>query len=225
MAFGPGFGAGFGTGFARAQTGELVEVPDVVGETEADATTALESAGFAVSVTFANSSTVASGIVLAQNPAASTQAPSGSTVQITVSLGAASADTGLFARRGTGLRTIGVGRVRNRRTSLGLMKYTALVSAPVDLGEVAEDGTSDPLVIPGGARLAMSHSEALDAGVVTIGGFSHPALSANALHRGNFFETGKSIVVERGSAPAGTFTVYVLDLSNKPHAIATVTFS
>jgi beta-lactam-binding protein with PASTA domain/tRNA A-37 threonylcarbamoyl transferase component Bud32 len=65
---------------------EDVTVPNVVGMTRENATATLESADFEVSVVEAASDTPA-GLVTAQSPAGGTDAPRGSTVQITVSTG------------------------------------------------------------------------------------------------------------------------------------------
>jgi membrane peptidoglycan carboxypeptidase len=63
------------------------EVPGVVGQTEAEATTALEAAGFVVSVESAESATVPEGVVISQNPGDGSDAPPGATVTIVVSTG------------------------------------------------------------------------------------------------------------------------------------------
>lgn len=65
----------------------LVEVPDVVGQTEANGTTALEAEGFVVAVETAYSDSVAVGLVISQDPVGGSFASSGATVTITVSLG------------------------------------------------------------------------------------------------------------------------------------------
>lgn len=62
-------------------------VADVVGQTQASGTTQLSSDGFLVSVVTAYSATVATGIIISQDPVSGTQAATGSTVTITVSLG------------------------------------------------------------------------------------------------------------------------------------------
>jgi serine/threonine-protein kinase len=62
-------------------------VPDVTGMTEEEATTALEDAGYVVSVSSEPSNDVEEGIVIAQDPAAGTQYDSGQTVNILVSEG------------------------------------------------------------------------------------------------------------------------------------------
>jgi hypothetical protein len=64
-----------------------VEVPDVVGQSEASGTAELQGVGFVVAVVTANSSTVAAGDIISQDPIAGSFSVSGSTVTITVSLG------------------------------------------------------------------------------------------------------------------------------------------
>lgn len=66
-----------------------VEVPDVVGQTQASGTAELEGDGFTVIVATAYSSTVAAGDIISQAPIAGTLATAGSSVTITVSLGEA----------------------------------------------------------------------------------------------------------------------------------------
>src|ERR1044071_2945643 len=65
----------------------LVDVPDVVGDSEASATTALQSAGFTVRVVRVSSETVPVGDVVSQSPAAGEDAPEGSQVTIRISRG------------------------------------------------------------------------------------------------------------------------------------------
>lgn len=65
----------------------LLAVPDVKGKTEADATSALESAGFTVQSVSQPSADVPSGSVIGQSPTTGTKAPPGSTVFIAVSTG------------------------------------------------------------------------------------------------------------------------------------------
>lgn len=66
---------------------QSIEVPDVVGDLQADATTELEGAGFVVAVATAYSSVVAAGHVISQSPVGGSFELPGSTVTITVSLG------------------------------------------------------------------------------------------------------------------------------------------
>lgn len=68
-----------------------VAVPNVVGETQAAATTAISGAGLGVgSVTQQSSTTVASGQVVSESPAAGTSVASASTVNLVVSTGGSS---------------------------------------------------------------------------------------------------------------------------------------
>jgi hypothetical protein len=64
---------------------QLVQIPNVVGETQAQATTDLQNAGFVVAVQTATSATVAVGLVISEQPT-DAELP-GTTVTITVSLG------------------------------------------------------------------------------------------------------------------------------------------
>lgn len=64
-----------------------VQVPDVIGADEDEATATLEEAGFQVAVTNAPSDTVAKGNVISQTPGAGQAVPPGTTVGIVVSSG------------------------------------------------------------------------------------------------------------------------------------------
>jgi hypothetical protein len=67
----------------------MVAVPNVVGNTQAVATTTITGAGLIVgTVTMQSSATVASGIVISESPAAATSVASGSAVALVVSTGA-----------------------------------------------------------------------------------------------------------------------------------------
>jgi hypothetical protein len=63
------------------------EVPDVVGETQANGTSDLEGAGFVVAVQSQYSGSVPSGEIISQDPIAGTIALTGTTVTIVVSIG------------------------------------------------------------------------------------------------------------------------------------------
>jgi hypothetical protein len=76
-----------GVHMGAGQAAVLVEVPDVVGETQAAGTTELETGLFVVSVVTAYSPTIALGLIISQDPIGGTFASEGSTVTITVSLG------------------------------------------------------------------------------------------------------------------------------------------
>jgi len=72
-----------------------VPVPNVVGQTQAAATSAITGAGLTVgTVTMQSSTTVASGTVIGQNPAAGAQSASGSAVDLVVSTGGGTSSGG-----------------------------------------------------------------------------------------------------------------------------------
>jgi len=66
---------------------KLFPVPNVAGQTQANAETAIKNAGLTSTVTQAYSSTVAKGTVISQAPPAGTQLPSGTAIQLTISQG------------------------------------------------------------------------------------------------------------------------------------------
>ena len=82
----PDFKAGDTVTYHLSQGVEKVDVPSVVGQSQSDATSALETAGFTVNVTTSSSSVVTKGYVISQTPS-SGQADKGSSVTITVSSG------------------------------------------------------------------------------------------------------------------------------------------
>ena len=69
------------------QLGAAVTVPNVVGETQAQATTDIQALGLTVGVTSVYSGTVALGLVISQNPIGGSQVAPSSNVDIVVSLG------------------------------------------------------------------------------------------------------------------------------------------
>ena len=121
---------------------------------------------------------------------------------------------------------------RKEREALRAIDYVRdWVDNPHDFGGVAADATSGAIVMPSPMRLAISHSSALNANDVTVNvlgtrSFSHPALSADIVHRGIWAEEGFSISISRGSSvAAGTFTLYVVDFYGRHIPIATATFA
>src|SRR5689334_5188984 len=87
-------GCGGGGGSGGSNIGVGSRVPSVVGQTQAAATTAITNAGLHVgTVTMANSSTVASGNVISQNPSAGAAVMPASNVDLVVSSGPAAPTT------------------------------------------------------------------------------------------------------------------------------------
>ena len=92
-------------------------IPDVVGKTQADATSALEAIGFVVQVKTADSEK-AKGTVLSQDPKGGTELQPGSTVTITVS---------------TGVALVKVPNVFNYNTPASKADYTADITSNAEL--------------------------------------------------------------------------------------------
>lgn len=121
-------------------------------------------------------------------------------------------------------------RRKDRRDRQMFHAYDALIASPADLGTVADLAASSALTLPANGRLAISHSVALSAEDVNVDiaatkNFSHGALDADQIFKGGFGEEGKDVVVNRDGAPAGDFSLYVVNPFGVPFVIATVTFS
>jgi len=85
-----GGGSGSGGGGSGGGGPAMVTVPNVVGDTQAAATTAITGAGLTLgTVSMQSSATVASGNVISENPAAGASATKGSAVAVAVSSGPA----------------------------------------------------------------------------------------------------------------------------------------
>ena len=139
--------------------------------------------------------------------------------------------TSIFRRRrGYKDRVAGVIAAGRTRDAVDLAAFSALINEPEDLGAVAASGTSAPLPLPGRARLALAHSSALTLAQVNVAvgarsSFTHPALAGGVVHRGCYGERGMQVTIARGAAPAGTLSLYVVDLRGVHHLIATATFT
>ncbi len=70
-----------------AETSEGITVPEVIGKSQAEATSILEKAGFVVNVTQSYDAAVENGYVISQSPEEASTAPEGSSVTIRVSQG------------------------------------------------------------------------------------------------------------------------------------------
>lgn len=102
--------------------------------------------------------------------------------------------------------------------------WDALAASPHDL-------STGPLVVAGQGRLGVSHSAGLAAGEVTVTHvagrrqFTHPALAADQLHKGDHVERGARVTVS--GVPAGTLTLWAIDAlsGTKSRAVATLVIS
>lgn len=112
-----------------------IEVPDTTGKTYEDAERNLTDKGFLVNKAESYSETIASGLIITQNPVGGTKAPKGSVVTVTVSLGAEankirvpnvmglSEDDGTFELIEAGLTLTNVSQVYNSEIPEGHICY------------------------------------------------------------------------------------------------------
>ena len=75
------------SGSAAGTSENTVEIPNVVGQSETDASAALTAKGFRVTKTTSHSSSVAEGYVISQTPNGDTQGKEGDTITLEISLG------------------------------------------------------------------------------------------------------------------------------------------
>jgi beta-lactam-binding protein with PASTA domain len=118
---------------------KMVAVPDVVGDSQEDAETALQDAGFAVSVQEEASSEVAEGRVIRQSPLATQRAMEGSTVTIWVSTGPSTVEV-------PDVRTESEDDAKATLTDMGL-NYTVVYQDTTDPAEVGM--VIDQVPLPG----------------------------------------------------------------------------
>lgn len=122
---------------------KLVSVPNVTGQTEANAQAALKDAGLTAQMTNGNSKTVPKGSVISQAPSAGEQVPTGTSVGITVSQG-----PGNVAVPGVVGQTQSQAQSTLKSAGLGSQVVTNNNNAPK--GQVYEQApSSGTLVAPG----------------------------------------------------------------------------
>jgi beta-lactam-binding protein with PASTA domain len=131
-------------------------VPNVVGLSQSAATTALHNAGFSVTVIQSSSSSVQTGNVISQSPAAATQLAPQQTVTINVSTGATvpnvvgkSLSSATQLLRSAGLS---VGTVTNQSSSN--VPRGDVISQSVPAGSAAQSATAVDLVVSSGPSTA-----------------------------------------------------------------------
>jgi beta-lactam-binding protein with PASTA domain len=193
-----------------------VSVPNVVGDTQAAATTAITGAGLVVgTVTAASSSTVASGNVISESPGAGNSVNSGSAVNLVVSAGSGGA---------------GVDTVPNVVGDTQAAATTAIIAAGLPLGTVS---TASSSTVASGDVISESPSAgtSVNSGspvnlVVSTGPAAGPATTTTSIAQsgspGNYTLT--ATVVGSGTlAAAPTGTVSFLDTSNGDAMVATAT--
>jgi hypothetical protein len=201
--------------------GNSVSTPNVVGDTQAAASTAITGAGLTVgTVTQASSATVASGNVISETPAAGTSAASGSSVALVVSTGPATVsipnvvgDTQAAATTAITGAGLTVGTV-TQQSSSSVASGDVITETPAAASSVAQ-GSAVALVVSsgpptftiGGTLIGLAPS----ATVHVLNGADSLAISAN----GSFtlptaVASGKSYSVTVGT-PTSTQTCAVQD--------------
>jgi hypothetical protein len=200
--------AACGGGSSGSGGAAQVSVPNVVGDTQAAATTAVTGAGLTVgAVTQASSATVASGNVISETPAAGTSAASGSSVALVVSTGPATVsvpnvvgDTQAAATTAITGAGLTVGTV-TQQSSSSVASGDVITETPAAATSVATSSavalvvSSGPLTYTiGGTLIGLAPS----ATVHVLNGADSVAISANG-----------SFALPTGVVSGGTYSVTV----------------
>jgi hypothetical protein len=156
-----GGGGNKGSGGSASDT-----VPNVVGSTQAAATTAITSAGLKLgTVTMQSSATVTSGAVISESPAAGTSAASGSAVNLTVSSGPAMvAVPNVVGKTQVAATTAITG------AGLTLGTVTMQSSATVASGNVISESPAAGTSVAGGSAVNLVVSSGAATSSPTLGG-------------------------------------------------------
>jgi hypothetical protein len=151
-----------------------VTVPNVVGDTQAAATTAITGAGLAVgTVTQQSSSTVASGDVISESPSAGTSVNSGSAVNLVVSTGSAQVsvpnvvgDTQAAATSAIIAAGLAVGTVTTASSST--VASGNVISESPSAGTSVNSGSAVNLVVSTGSAQAPGYTLSANPSSLTI---------------------------------------------------------
>ena len=228
------FTSGCGGGGGGSGGPSMVSIPNVVGNTQAAATTSITGAGLTLgAVTTQSSSTVASGDVISENPAAATSVAKGSAVALVVSSGpamvavpnvvgntqaaATTAITGAGLTLGTVSRqsssTVTSGNVISENPAAG----TSVASgSAVNLTVSSGAATSNPTL--GGAVIGLTSGQTVhvlngsdNVSVAANGAFTFPtALTAGATYAvtvGTPQPIGQTCAVQNASGTAGSSNI------------------
>jgi 6-phosphogluconolactonase len=216
-----------------------VAVPNVVGMTQASASTSITSAGLSVgTVTMASSASVASGNVISQSPAAATTVSSGSAVNLTVSSGPATS----FAY----VSNVGDGTISAYSINSSTGALTPLASSPIVVSGAGTNGLAEIKVDPSGKFLFVPNTNvvgnvltsdvyayaisASDGSLTAVAGSPFPAgvgaISLAFDATGTHLYTANSF--DNNGVGQGTISAYSMDtstgvltpLANSPYTIA-----
>jgi hypothetical protein len=225
-----GCGGGGGSG-GNSGGGTMVSVPNVVGDTQAAATTSITGAGLALgAVTMQSSSSVASGDVISENPTAGASVAKGSAVALVVSSGpamvavpnvvgnaqaaATAAITGAGLTLGTvskqSSNTVPSGNVISESPAAGTSVASgSAVALVVSSGPATGAHTLGGIVIglAGGVTVQVLNG-ADDVPVTANGPFTFPTKltsgASYAVSVGTPQPTGQTCAVQNGSGTAGS---------------------
>jgi hypothetical protein len=117
----------------------------------------------------------------------------------------------------------------NRQARTDIALFQDLIDAPHDLGNIDGSGADTPFTLPGNGRLAVSSSDALLFGglTVTIGErneFGIPALDADEVRKGTYGAKDQVVDITVTTA-TGDLSLYFVDEFGKAFLIATGTLS
>ena len=189
-----------------------VTVPNVVGDTQAAATTAITGAGLAVgTVTQQSSSTVASGDVISESPSAGTSVNSGSAVNLVVSTGSAQVTVPNVVGDTQAAATTAI-------TGAGLVvgTVTTASSSTVASGNVISESPSAGTSVNSGSAVNL---------VVSTGSAQAPGYTLNANPSSLTIQSGSSASTVITLTPTGGFTGTVNFACGTLPTLVTCTFA
>lgn len=137
-----------------------VEIPDVTGKSEEEAKNTLTQAGFQVNSAKAYSDDVAEGMVISQSPVAGSKAPAGSTMTLTVSMGAES--TKVTVPNLVGL-TEEEGTITAIEHGLEIGSVSYVYDSTVDEGKICYQSYSSGVQVDNGTQIDIKISQGAEA--------------------------------------------------------------
>ena len=151
---------------APAPPPTMATVPNVVGQTQAAAQSAISAAGLSASISTANSASVPSGSVISQSPIGGTSVVSGSTVAITVSLGPAPVVSGPVLALSFNEASGSAANDSSGNGNNGSISGASRVAGQAGYGgALSFDGVASIVTVPHSASLALTTGMTLEAWV------------------------------------------------------------
>ncbi len=153
-------GGGEATTASTATTSALVEIPDLVGQTQADATATLEQLGLVVLITQQSSADVPAGEVIALRPNPGGKVPTGTTIELQISAGPNLVTV-------PDVQGAGVGDATAQIEALGLLVTTVEDSSDgVAEGNVISQAPSGGVGVKTGSTVTLTISKGKQTGTV-----------------------------------------------------------